>query len=210
MAERLFDVQTGLAAEALIDGQNERAVKALDAALALRPDAAPVVRVRNALDDLMTTDAADAGTARGSLWEALVAYAEPVSYTHLDVYKRQLDGRSDLYSLGALFYRCLVGRPPFTGSTTQILHAHVYEPLMIPDAVVAALPEAAVEILRRVLAKEPATRYATGDEMALAFERLLASTPTNVPPTVESTATMPALAVVRPPTTMQVLSLIHI
>ncbi|MBK8797386.1 MAG: PD40 domain-containing protein [Anaerolineales bacterium] len=35
MAERLFDVQTGLAAEALIDGQNERAVKALDAALAL-------------------------------------------------------------------------------------------------------------------------------------------------------------------------------
>ena len=79
-----------------------------------------------------------------------------------------LDGRSDIYSLGAVFYRCVVGRPPFTGSTTQILHAHVYDPLMIPEAVLAALPPAAVEVLRRSLAKEPAGRYASGSEMALA------------------------------------------
>ena len=32
----------------------------------------------------------------------------------------EIDGRSDLYSLGAVFYRCIVGRPPYSGTTTQI------------------------------------------------------------------------------------------
>lgn len=116
----------------------------------------------------------------------------------------ELDQRSDLYSLGAVFYRCLVGRPPFSGSTTQILHAHVYEPLMIPETVLAALPAAAVEILQRSLAKDPAARYASGEAMAMALEQLIA--PLSAPETiVESTATMPALPTVRPAVAMQVL-----
>lgn len=116
----------------------------------------------------------------------------------------ELDQRSDLYSLGAVFYRCLVGRPPFSGSTTQILHAHVYEPLMIPETVLAALPAAAVEILQRSLAKDPAARYASGEAMAVALEQLI--TPPPAPEaTVESTATMPALPAVRPAVAMQVL-----
>ena len=98
-----------------------------------------------------------------------------------------LDPRSDLYSLGALFYRCLVGRPPFSGSTTQILHAHAYEPLLIPEAILATLPVAAVEILQRSLAKDPAARYATGDEMADALEKLAAPASFNpAPPSNES------------------------
>jgi serine/threonine-protein kinase len=117
-----------------------------------------------------------------------------------------LDQRSDLYSLGALFYRCLVGRPPFSGSTTQILHAHVYEPLLIPEAILATLPAAAVEILQRSLAKSPAARYATGDDMAAALEKLATPIPFSpAPPPNESTTTMPALPAVRPAPAMQVL-----
>jgi serine/threonine-protein kinase len=116
----------------------------------------------------------------------------------------ELDQRSDLYSLGAVFYRCLVGRPPFSGSTTQILHAHVYEPLMIPETVLASLPAAAVEILQRSLAKDPAARYVSGEAMALALEQLGAPPPAPEA-TVESTATMPALPAVRPAVAMQVL-----
>lgn len=116
----------------------------------------------------------------------------------------ELDQRSDLYSLGAVFYRCLVGRPPFSGSTTQILHAHVYEPLMIPETVLASLPAAAVEILQRSLAKDPAARYASGEAMATALEQLVAPLPAPSA-TVESTATMPALPAVRPAVAMQVL-----
>ncbi|MBX2997492.1 MAG: serine/threonine protein kinase [Caldilineaceae bacterium] len=82
---------------------------------------------------------------------------------------REIDGRSDIYSLGAVLYRCLVGRSPFTGSMTQILHAHVYDPLTVPDDVLAILPPTVVEILRRSLAKDPSARYPNAGEMANAL-----------------------------------------
>ncbi|MCS6825561.1 MAG: protein kinase [Caldilinea sp.] len=108
----------------------------------------------------------------------------------------EIDGRSDLYSLGAVFYRCLVGRPPFTGSTTQILHAHVYEALTIPESVLATLPSPAVEVLRRCLAKDPADRYPSGDALAEALEELLQAPTIHEETPVEATATMPALQAV--------------
>ncbi len=79
---------------------------------------------------------------------------------------RAVSGRADIYSLGAVLFRCLVGRPPFTGSTTQILHAHVYAPLSLPNDLLASLPPELVDVLRRSLAKEPETRYTSAGEMA--------------------------------------------
>ncbi len=79
---------------------------------------------------------------------------------------REVTGRADIYALGAVLYRCLVGRPPFTGSTTQILHAHVYASLSLPDDLLAALPPELVEVMRRCLAKNPEERYAVAREMA--------------------------------------------
>jgi len=73
--------------------------------------------------------------------------------------KRQIDGRADIYSLGTVLYRCLVGHPPFIGSTTNILHAHVYEPLKIPDQMVDKLPGRAIRMLKKTLMKEPEQRY---------------------------------------------------
>ena len=79
---------------------------------------------------------------------------------------REVTGRADIYALGAVLYRCLVGRPPFTGSTTQILHAHVYASLSLPDDLLAAVPPELVEVMRRCLAKNPEERYAVAREMA--------------------------------------------
>ncbi|MEZ4716307.1 MAG: hypothetical protein R2851_09490 [Caldilineaceae bacterium] len=62
-----------------------------------------------------------------------------------------------------------MGRLRFTGTTTQILYAHVYSPLMLPDDVMAALPAQAVETLRASLAKAPEQRYQTAAVMADAF-----------------------------------------
>ncbi|MEZ4711820.1 MAG: serine/threonine-protein kinase [Caldilineaceae bacterium] len=83
--------------------------------------------------------------------------------------KREVDGRADIYSLGAVLYRCLVGRPPFSGTTTQILHAHVYEPLIIEDGILRLLPPLVVDILQRSLSKQPTDRYDSAQEMAKAL-----------------------------------------
>ena len=83
---------------------------------------------------------------------------------------REVDGRADIYSLGAVLYRCITGRMPFSGSTTQILHAHVYDPLVIEDSVLRLLPPVMVEILQRSMAKRPDDRYPTADALADALD----------------------------------------
>ena len=79
---------------------------------------------------------------------------------------REVTGQSDIYSLGAVLFRCLFGRPPYTGTTTQILHAHVFASLALPDDMLASLPGELVDVLRRSLAKSPIERYAAAHEMA--------------------------------------------
>ena len=81
-----------------------------------------------------------------------------------------IDGRADIYALGAVLYRCLVGRPPFAGSTTQILHAHVYDPLLIPDVVAESLPTPVVHLMARAMMKEPSQRFASVDLMAVELQ----------------------------------------
>lgn len=112
----------------------------------------------------------------------------------------EIDGRSDLYSLGAVFYRCVVGRPPFGGTTTQILHAHVYDPLTIPDNVLAELPPLAITLLRRSLAKDPDLRYSDGAAMAADLQALAGRGPHTEAAVRqgEVTETMPVLPVAQP------------
>ncbi|MEZ4864582.1 MAG: serine/threonine-protein kinase [Caldilineaceae bacterium] len=80
--------------------------------------------------------------------------------------QRDIDHRADLYALGAVFYRCITGRQPFVGSTVQILHAHVYDPIVIDEEVLRQLSQQHIQILQRSLAKEPNERYQSAEEMA--------------------------------------------
>jgi serine/threonine-protein kinase len=83
---------------------------------------------------------------------------------------RELDGRSDLYSLGAVAYFLLTGRPPFEGQGgIAVLIAHARDPVVPPSQVRAGVPEDLERVVLRCLAKDPAQRYpdAEGLERAL-------------------------------------------
>ncbi len=73
---------------------------------------------------------------------------------------RELDGRSDLYSLGCVLYEMLAGQPPFTGPTAESL---VFQHLSAPPPPVTqlrpAVPAEIAAVLARALAKNPADRF---------------------------------------------------
>jgi len=77
-----------------------------------------------------------------------------------------VDGRSDLYSLGVVFYECLTGRVPFRAATEyQVMQAHVDNPPDRPDKYSPALLPGLIAIVLRLLEKEPARRYQTAVEV---------------------------------------------
>ena len=83
---------------------------------------------------------------------------------------RELDGRSDIYSLGAVAYFLLTGRPPFEGEGgIAVMIAHARDPVVPPSQVRADIPEDLERVVLRCLAKDPAERYpdAEGLEQAL-------------------------------------------
>ncbi len=107
---------------------------------------------------------------------------------------REVDGRADIYALGAVLYRCITGRMPFSGTTTQILHAHVYEPLTIDEATFRQLSPLMVEVLQRSLAKRPEDRYQSAAELADALAQAAGRTPPRDESGSEVTATLTMMA----------------
>ncbi len=85
--------------------------------------------------------------------------------------ERDVDGRSDLYSLGVVGYQMLCGVPPFTaGSTPALLVKHLSErPVPVSDRRPDIPPDLA-EAVMRLLAKDPADRYATASDLEAVLE----------------------------------------
>jgi serine/threonine-protein kinase len=83
---------------------------------------------------------------------------------------RELDARSDVYSLGCVVYEMLVGDPPHTGSTAQVVISKVItqEPQRI-TAVRKAVPPHVEAAVHTALAKLPADRFAGASQFAEAL-----------------------------------------
>lgn len=85
----------------------------------------------------------------------------------------KVDGRSDLYSLGATAYRLLSGHTPFEGqSAKDIVRAHLSQPPRPLRDFVPDMPEAAVGLVARLMQKEPAARFASASELLREIDRL--------------------------------------
>ena len=84
--------------------------------------------------------------------------------------ERKLDARSDIYSLGAVAYFLLTGRPPFDeGSAIAAIIAHARDQAPPPSRFRDGLPEDLERIVMRCLAKAPAERYPDAESLELAL-----------------------------------------
>ena len=75
---------------------------------------------------------------------------------------KPVDARTDIYSLGCVFYECLTGRVPFQKTVdAAVLWAHVEERPQPPSSLQPDLPRSLDDAILRALAKDPNDRYAT-------------------------------------------------
>ena len=79
----------------------------------------------------------------------------------------ELDGRSDVYALGAIMYECVVGQPPFDApNPVGVLTKHLSEePIRPSERSPLSVPTEADDIIMRCLEKDPARRYQTAEEL---------------------------------------------
>ncbi len=76
------------------------------------------------------------------------------------------DARSDLYSLGCVWYEMLTGVPPFQGKDlAKKLSGHASGPIPNPQQRQRKTSNAMAEVVQRMMAKSPADRYQTADEL---------------------------------------------
>jgi hypothetical protein len=80
-----------------------------------------------------------------------------------------VDGRADIYSLGATFFSLIIGKPPFSGNTTQKLLQHQLKSAPTLASLDSTLPKGLSAVVAKMLAKNPDQRYQTPAEVIAAL-----------------------------------------
>jgi serine/threonine-protein kinase len=104
---------------------------------------------------------------------------------------RELDARSDVYSLGAMLYEMLAGDPPYTGSTAQAIVAKVITEKAAP--VTAARPTTPPHVaasIEKALEKLPADRFSSAAQFAEALANPAFTMPREATPGAQKPASL--------------------
>src|SRR5438445_696230 len=102
----------------------------------------------------------------------------------------QVDGRSDVYSLGCVLYEMLAGEPPYTGATAQAIIAKRFSEPVPHIRTLRDVPEPVERAITRALARVPADRFATAADFAAALVSAPAMPPARTAPP-QSIAVLP-------------------
>jgi eukaryotic-like serine/threonine-protein kinase len=85
---------------------------------------------------------------------------------------RPLDARSDIYSLGAVAYYLLTGKPPFDAATAiEAIVAHARDPIVPPSQIRDLVPADLDAVVLRCLAKDPMERFRDAESLEIALGR---------------------------------------
>jgi tRNA A-37 threonylcarbamoyl transferase component Bud32 len=91
--------------------------------------------------------------------------------------EKNLDVRTDIYSLGIVLYELVLRRVPFRGDTPYaIVHDHIYSDPPLPSSINPGIPPQVEAVLLKALAKTPADRYSSAVEMVEAFRQVVLDT----------------------------------
>ena len=116
----------------------------------------------------------DYGIAKAQRFEGLTvtgSFLGTPEYVPPEVVEgEKADARSDLYSLGVVFYEMVTGKRPFTGqSPFQVLRMHTTEIPTPPTTLASGLPRDLEEMILRLMAKDPSERFADAEELVIAL-----------------------------------------
>jgi serine/threonine-protein kinase len=125
---------------------------------------------------------ADMGLARATAdietaqTEAGKAYGTPYYIAPEQIRgKIDIDGRADIYGLGATFYHTVTGRVPFMADDpTEVMKKHLKEQLIPPDHINTSLSAGVSEVIEVMMAKRREDRYNDMEELLVDLEALRA------------------------------------
>jgi serine/threonine-protein kinase len=83
---------------------------------------------------------------------------------------KEVDGRADIYALGAMVYQMLTGELPFRAENPgALVFAHLQKPAPDACSLVPELPAEIGDAIRKAMAKKPEDRFSTAMDFARAF-----------------------------------------
>ena len=138
-----------------------------------------------------------AGNAQEALTQTGVVMGTATYFSPEQAQGRPIDPRSDVYALGVVLYEMLAGRPPFYNENpVTVAYQHVREAPVPPSRRNPDVPPPLEAIVLKALAKNPANRYASAQDLRADLLRFRQGRPVAaepvLPPMAEATTAMAA------------------